>query len=188
MPDASNPSALPRIRRLSRLLSWCCLAAAVLLPSAVAWHWMTVPAEALAVQLGLPARTADGGLLLDLDGASRAVGLVLTLVPAGLMVAALASARRCFGLFAAGELFTPGTVAALRGFAAGCFASALAGLLLPTVLTVLLTLGNPPGQRHLAVSLGSGQLFVLLVAGLVWVMARVMAEAVALREENAQFV
>jgi len=52
----------------------------------------------------------------------------------------------------------------------------------------VLTLGAPAGQRALAMGLGSNELLTLLFAGMVWQISAVMAKAVALAEENAQFV
>ena len=76
----------------------------------------------------------------------------------------------------------------LRGFAAGFFASVVTGFFVAMAISVVLTLGAPAGQRALAVGLGSNELITLLFAGMVWQIAAVMSRAVALAEENAQFV
>jgi len=52
----------------------------------------------------------------------------------------------------------------------------------------VLTSAVPAGPRALSLSLGSNELLTLLFAGMVWQIAAVMARAVALAEENAQFV
>ena len=54
--------------------------------------------------------------------------------------------------------------------------------------TALLTLNNPPGQRHLSVGIGSDLVFTLFFAGLVWLMAAVIAQGQTLAEENEGFV
>jgi hypothetical protein len=56
------------------------------------------------------------------------------------------------------------------------------------LVIVVLTLGAPAGQRALSLGLGSNELLTLLFAGMVWQIAAVMTRAVALAEENAQFV
>ncbi|HYE00734.1 MAG TPA: DUF2975 domain-containing protein, partial [Alphaproteobacteria bacterium] len=66
--------------------------------------------------------------------------------------------------------------------------SVIAGLVLTPVASVALSLGLPPGQRHLVVGVDSHQLLGLVMAGLVWVVAAGLAEGMALAEENAQFV
>jgi len=100
----------------------------------------------------------------------------------------LVCAMRCFSGFSQAEYFSVRTVRYLRGFAAGVFASVVAGFLVSMLTSVLLTAGIPAGQRALAVSLGSNELLTLLFAGMVWQIAAVMAKAVAMAEENAQFV
>ena len=95
---------------------------------------------------------------------------------------------RCFSGFSQAEYFSLRTVKYLRGFAAGIFASVVTGVLASTLVTVVLTMGAPAGQRALSLGLGSNELLTLLFAGMVWQIAAVMARAVALAEENAQFV
>ena len=97
-------------------------------------------------------------------------------------------ARRCFAGFARGQLFTGMAVTCLRRFAACMGGSALASLVTGPTLSVLLTWGNPPGLRHLAVGVGSDQLFTLLFAAVVWLMAAVIGQGEALAQENASFV
>ncbi len=57
-----------------------------------------------------------------------------------------------------------------------------------TVVSVLLTLTNPPGMRHLAIGVGSDHVFTLFFAATVWLMAAVIGQGQALAEENQRFV
>ena len=61
-------------------------------------------------------------------------------------------------------------------------------LIATPVLSVIVTWGNPHGHRELSLALNSGQVFGLLGAGIVWVIAAAMAQAGALAHENAQIV
>ena len=103
------------------------------------------------------------------------------------MAWALHGAGLCFAQFARGLHFTVAAVQALRRFARGVFAAALAGAVVPTAVVLLLTTGGPH-PAALAISLGSQHLFMLLFAGVLWQIAAVLARAVTLAEENAQFV
>jgi hypothetical protein len=76
----------------------------------------------------------------------------------------------------------------LRGFAAGVFASVVTGFFVSMAISVVLSLGAPAGPRPQAQGRGSNELLTLLFAGMVWQISAVMAKAVALAEENAQFV
>ena len=85
-------------------------------------------------------------------------------------------------------MFSLGTVQHLRGFAGGLLGSSVAGLLAPTLLSVLLTWGAAAGQRSVAVALGGQHLLMLLFAGIVWQIAHAMARAIEIADDNAQIV
>jgi site-specific recombinase len=76
----------------------------------------------------------------------------------------------------------------LRRFAGRVAASVAVGMLCSTALSVVLTLGNPPGMRHVAIGVGSNEVFMLLFAGMVWLMAAVIGQGQSLAEENESFV
>ena len=67
-------------------------------------------------------------------------------------------------------------------------ASALTALLSPTLIGLLFTLGAAPGKRMLTLGVGSNDVLLLLFAGIVWQVAHVMTQAVALADEHAQIV
>ncbi len=113
---------------------------------------------------------------------------VLGVVPLVLLARGLWEARNCFRQFAQGQVFTASAVQGLRRFAAWVMASALASMLTGPAMSVVLTLHNPPGMRHLAIALSSDYLFTLLFAGVVWLMAAVIGQGQALADENAAFV
>lgn len=184
--SAMVDAGLKRIRRLSVLLGWCSMGMALALPLGIVAGWLLAGPDMLVSRAGLSSSPVYGMSLLQIW--QRVAGIGLTMVPAGFMVCALLHVRRCFVLFADGRFFEAVTVKALGKFAAGFFGATISGLLISPLISVLLTAGNPPGYRHLEVAIGSGQLFALLLSGLVWLIASVMARAVVLAEENAQFV
>ena len=91
-------------------------------------------------------------------------------------------------MFAQGQVFTLQATALLGRFAGWVAWAALASMLAGSATSVLLTLNNPPGQRHLSVGIGSDLVFTLFFAGLVWLMAAVIAQGQTLAEENEGFV
>lgn len=109
-------------------------------------------------------------------------------VPLALLLTGVNQARRCFVLFAQGRVFTAQATDLLRRFAGWVAGAALAALVAGAATSVLLTLHNPIGQRHLAIGIGSDHLFTLFFAGLVWLMAAVIGQGQALAEENQGFV
>jgi hypothetical protein len=67
-------------------------------------------------------------------------------------------------------------------------ALAAAGVAAPTLQTLIVTWDEGPGQRALAVGLGSGQMGLLLAGGLMAVLGAAMREGAAAVRETAGFV
>lgn len=173
---------------LSRVLAWACLGLAVLLPAAALANSLQMSPVAMLVQMGI--RLPSGASLVSLPIAAwqHVVAVCISLLPVCAVAYALWRARQCFSGFVRGETFSLATVRHLRGFAAGLLVSSSAGLLAPTAIVWLLTLGAPVSERVLTVSLGAQQLLVLLFSGIVWQMGHAMTRAVELAEDNAQII
>lgn len=173
-----------RVRRISRWMVAACWALLVTLPLALVVYWATASEAQLAGHANLPVQAVAGPLALW----QRIAGAVVTALPLGLLLAGVWQARRCFGMFAQGRVFTLQATALLGRFAGWVAWAALASMLASSATSVLLTLNNPPGQRHLSVGIGSDHVFTLFFAGLVWLMAAVIAQGQTLAEENEGFV
>lgn len=120
--------------------------------------------------------------------ANRLGALAFDLIPGALVVWALLELRRLFLFYARGEVFSEGALRALNRVAALMFIEVLAAFVVQAPQTYILSLANPPGQRSMSLGLGSNDLAFLFMAGVVLVIARVMAEARRVSEENASFV
>ncbi len=177
----------PKVQRLNNAFAWACALLAVALPLAVLYQLVTTPTEGLLLRAGV-SLSAVQAAMLDVELWQRMLATALGMLPVCCASYGLVCAMRCFSGFSQGEYFSLRTVQYLRGFAAGFFASVVTGFFAAMAASVVLTLGAPAGQRALAIGLGSNELLTLLFAGMVWQIAAVMAKAVALAEENAQFV
>jgi hypothetical protein len=176
-------AATPPARWLNAALSATCVVLIVTLP-VVTLFLAFFSFEVLTEGLGLsPAQSAAPVTFVQ-----RAAITLVTLVPVALIVYALVCAWRCFRRFARGEYFSLSVVRNLRRFAAGMFLSTVAALVTTPVLTFLATLGGGPDGHTVSVNFSSGQALTLLFAGIVWQIAAVMTRAIALAEENSQFV
>ncbi len=180
----SRPPIQRQLRRLSRVMVWACWALLVLLPLALLFYWVTASDTELALRANLPAQATQAPLA---TWQRVAAGLV-TAIPLALMLAGVWQARRCFNMFARGQVFTQQATSLLGRFAGWVAWAALASLFAGSATSVLLTLGNPPGQRHVSIGIGSDQLLTLFFAGTVWLMASVIAQGRSLAEENEGFV
>ena len=173
---------------LSRVLAWACLGLAALLPVAALTTSLQTSPVGMLVQMGI--RLPSGASLdsLPITTWQHVAAICLSLLPVAAVAYALWRARQCFSGFVRGETFSLATVRHLRGFAAGLLVSSSTGLLAPTAIVWLLTLGAPAGERVLTVSLGAQQLLMLLFSGIVWQMGHAMTRAVELAEDNAQII
>lgn len=169
------------LHRACRRLARACLVLAVAIPAAAAAGlWLADPAT-LMHRAGLSSDLPVAPVQWALAGG---LGLLSPLV----LATALLQARRCFRHFAGGSPFTQDAVRAFRRFAAWIAAACAVGLITPTLLSLVLSLGAAPGARSLVIRLDSHVLLGLLVAGLVWAFAAVLARATALADDHAQIV
>jgi hypothetical protein len=185
-PTAESKVAAPaqHIARMSRILASSCLFLIFVLPVAVVVYWLLADAAELAVRANL----ASGAIRAPLLTWQRVAGALITQVPLALLLAGLWQARKCFKLFATGEVFTARAVHYLRRFAGWVAVSVVASIVAAAAVSATLTLHNPPGMRHLAIGVGSDQVFTLFFAAMVWLMAAVIGQGQTLAEENATFV
>lgn len=177
----------PDVQQLNSAFAWMCALLTVALPLAVFYQLATTPTEGLLLRAGV---TLSGmqAAALEVTLWQRSLAVLLGLVPVCCASYGLVCAMRCFSGFLQAEYLSVRTVRYLRGFAAGIFASVVAGFLVSLLISALLTVGAPVARRTLAMGLGSNELLTLLFAGMVWQIAAVMARAVALAEEKTQSV
>ena len=174
--------------QLNTLLAVACLALAIALPVLTLYGLCTTSPQIWLERLGVRSTVLGGEPGLQIAWWQSGLAALIGMLPVCAMAYGLLRARLCFLGFMRGETFSVGTVRHLRGFALGMFAAAVAGLLSPALVSVLLTLGAPPGKRALSLGIGSDDLLMLLFAGIVWQIARVMTQAVELADEHAQIV
>ncbi|SEF30366.1 DUF2975 domain-containing protein [Variovorax sp. NFACC27] len=130
--------------------------------------------------LGLPS--------LPTNAAGRWRTASVSLLPVGGGLYALLHLWRLFGEYGRGRVFGATAQDALVRFA---WAVLLLALLLPLargLMTVALSIGNPPGQRFLAISIAWFDCLHILFGAVLVAIARVMAEARRLADDNAGFV
>jgi hypothetical protein len=177
-------AATHRFVRLSRLMVWLATIGIVLVIG------LTLLGVALSdwTRNFLLARLGQTGAALPIDATGRAITAAVLALPVGLMAWGLWHVRALFAQFAAGHVFTASAARHLQLFGASVLAQAPLGPLISVALTVALTLGNPPGERMLAVAFSIHDYFALIVGGVLFAAASVMREAARIAEENAGFV
>lgn len=113
---------------------------------------------------------------------------LLTIFYVATGLAGLYFLRRAFSNFAKGELFNHSNSRDLRMFSIFLFAQALAEPLHFSLASMLLSMNHPAGQKMLSVSLGSGEIKVIALAMILWVMSDLLVSASKLEDENKQFI
>ncbi len=185
---SAQPALPPRLPRGLRSLTWLvralALLGALILGVLPLVFWLS-PEFVRAVG---PAAAGIGSHPVVIDERALLLGAAVSLPGVLLGLAALAQLWQLFGEYAAGRVFGHRAQQRLRGFAGFMLASALAAPLLRAALGVALTLGNPPGQRLLALSLYWSDYIAILCSAVLLAVAVVMSEAVRLAEENEGFV
>ena len=122
-------------------------------------------------------------------GAAAALAIaVLGLLPLAAMLWALAEMRALFGRYRRGEVLSAACAAHFDRIGLALAALVPLGVVAHTAQVLVATWSNPPGQRMLALSLGSDQAGLLLAAVFLMMIGRIMRRASRIAAENAAFV
>ncbi|QDW41184.1 DUF2975 domain-containing protein [Bradyrhizobium sp. KBS0727] len=185
--DLSHPvSRLDRVRRIrsvSRVLAYACVGLSIVLTAGLAAYWIVSVDETILLDARLP-----GIAIRPIGWPVRLASMAISALSLACLIWGLLRARRCFEEFANSRFFTAENVDRLRDLAIAVFASTLLKPFAGAALSILLSWQTYATGKALVINLGSDSLLALLFAGLVAVIAWVMAEAHAIAAENAQFV
>ncbi|MEO8807544.1 MAG: DUF2975 domain-containing protein [Burkholderiaceae bacterium] len=120
---------------------------------------------------------------------STRVWIVATTLPGVLLALyGLLQAWHLFGAYGKGVVFGPAASGRLRRLGWVFIATAFVRPAAETVLVLLLSWHNPPGQRRLVLGFGWEDYLCLLFGGLLFAVSWAMVEATRLETENAGFV
>ncbi|KNZ32224.1 MAG: hypothetical protein AD742_13825 [Methylibium sp. NZG] len=191
MPPSTSPLPPPtpteRLRRMSRWMRGLIAAGALILVAVPAVFWSAEPAvlQKAAAEL-LPHSAAPIPITITPEVRLRILPVVAINVAVGLY--ALLQLWHLFGAYGRGVVFGPQASSCLRRLAWALMATALLRPLTQTVVVVMLTWHNPPGQRQLVIGLSWEDYLCLVFGGLLLAMSWAMVEARRLEQENAAFV
>ncbi|MEQ8815335.1 MAG: DUF2975 domain-containing protein [Thalassobaculum sp.] len=180
----AEKDARSRLMRLAGLLRWMLLAVAAAIPAAALLIAVLAPQWVLQ-------RAGLAGLPLDLAAgdpwrlrAAIAVGAVPSLV----LIWGLARLSTLFRRVAEGEVFSEPGARALRDFAVAVLAHAALAPPAHTAVVLVLTLANPPGQRQLAIALGSDDVAGVVIGLVFLAVAWILREGRRIADENALMI
>lgn len=172
-----------RTRLICRLLYVGSVVAIWLLPMLLLLVWFYADQMAVANQYA-PQHTIS----FPLAAFKKAGMVLLTAIVTAPLYWGLFALRRFLRACCAEEYLTAQNSRNLKRFACGFLGSAILSPLSGIVMSVLLTLDNPPGKKMLVISISSTQVMVAAVGLLLLVVASLLQRASLIAEEHAQII
>lgn len=183
LPSLPNTSpALAAVRRIAWWVRALTLLAGVVLMSLPLAFWL----EPATFAQALSAMPKPG--VATLTPTTRLYAVVALLPLMAMALFGLQQLWKLFGGYAHGEVFTEIAAMRLRRIGIVLMLVCLVKPLTGTVMSVILSWHNPPGQRTLTLGLSSDDYVSLLSGAVLLAIALVMREAARLAQENAEFV
>ena len=187
MSRSEARAEFPAVGPLGRLSAIMCVVVAVggaLAEVALAWVWLS---PSLVETLVVP-RLGLSGYSLTFDGMSRLCGFAISMAPMAVLFFLLHQAFLLFDAYRVGDVFTAKAPVRLRRIGIAMLVLAMLRPISATLLGVLLTLANPPGQRVVAITLNLDDYMIAAFGGLVLAIGHVMVEANRIVREHQQIV
>lgn len=151
--------------------------------NAVLWLVPEFANDAARAQSGLGA-----AMTIALTTQARLLALLASTLHLGFLVFALWTVARLFRAFSSGAIFVPETGTLLRRIGVYLLLFAALAPVFRTLIGVIVTLANAPGQRALSISFGSQELVIGLIAALLVMLGHIMAEAAHIADDHRQIV
>jgi hypothetical protein len=171
-----------RLKRIARYGEWICVAA-LLLVGGYCLFLAIQPEEALAVmQRGIP------GTLTRLSNTVIYVAELVAFLPVVAFLYALWLTRKLFRLIGDGQFLAATSQKLMTRIGRLAVIFSVLSILCHTVVVLLMTSANPPGQQILMLEIDSGQISSVLIAVLFFTFSLLMKESAAIHEDNQSIV
>ncbi|BDQ38839.1 hypothetical protein SYK_31990 [Pseudodesulfovibrio nedwellii] len=183
-----------RIQKFAKFFRAIFLVALIASPLIVGSIWLTggeimlmdddspsMAIEFLTEDLGIDEAQAPA---YPLAWSTRILGLGVDMLPTAIGMLSLWWLVQLFSCFAAGEIFTRNTVMYIRRTGWTMLIGVCVGPIHEALLTLVLTINNPPGERMISISLDSANFEEVVIAGVIILVSWIMEEGRKLREVN----
>jgi hypothetical protein len=169
-----------RITTMSRNLRRVCTGLIYCLPVVSAMIWIFFNRlYASAPIIPLPVHLDH-----DLTAQTRFHAFLVDLIPLGAIVYGLQKLRNLFLLYERGLIFTNQNVDCFRSLGRAMLVWVACHIFRTSLLSVILTLDNPPGKRMITLGLDSGDFSGLFVGAVVLIISWVMDEGRRIQEDQ----
>jgi len=172
-----------KIKKLSTAMSAFCSLIMIALPLWVIGFWYNF--QYFAPELSRP------NVLIDMQYIQPqqiVLAACIHLMTLSVLLYGIWRLRLLFKWFSLGEYFTTRTTNHLHSFTLALLISGLLKPIISAVLSVVLTWGNPPGQKALLLEFSSSEISMILIVGVLLSVTWVMREGQQLADENASFI
>lgn len=174
---------IKHIRRASRLIAILAGCFMLLIPLSCIAYWASFNV------IAWPFPNAIAGLVhKPLSVQALMIGFLCSALPTGLLMYGVFQVRQLFRLYAREEMFTTANCVHLRRLGYAMLAWLPLSMVFDAVLSVAVSMSNPPGQHYLSISVHTVDVVILFIGAVFVVLAWVMGEGARIAEEQSQFV
>ena len=170
-----------KIKKLSGRLKKFSTAMIYLTPIAVIFYWLAYNNLPEYIKFSYE-YVATPNKMLPMS--VRIAGILITMIPAVIFIFANKILISLSNFYEGGEYFTSKNVLCFKKLGKIVIAWAFIDILIRTLLTLVITLINPPGQRMLTIGIGSFQFSSLMIGVIILLISNVMDEARIMKEEQ----
>ena len=150
---------LPKVRRVSTLLLGLCWFILISLPLFEAYVWLD--ASFLVQVEHLQGMTFDPASLTPIH---KMGGFFISMIGQGILMYGFWRLRALFSAYRRGDLFAAETAGHLKVFSICMLIQMLLNPFTQAAITALVTSGNPVGERMVAISFSSDDIYMILLA------------------------
>lgn len=155
------------------------------IPVWVVWYWINLPTHITQLQAQYP----DSLFAMEYISPTRwGLATLISLSSSGVLIFALWQLRSLFSAFQQGVVFSYETTRRLHRFGFALLICAILRPITTGLLSVVLSWGNPPGNRTLIFELGSNEIALMLGAATFLIITWIFREGQRLTQENAEFI
>lgn len=176
-----------KIRKTSQVFRWIFIVFLMLLPLAHIASWIhpngtDVSGEFAFVMNALPKGIS---IMHPLDFSTKFYGMLVGAIPLILIECILYFLIKLFQLYEKGVIFSSQNVKYFKKIGYSLLAYQLIDIVCNGLLSMILTMGNPPGFRTLTVNFSGTNLTVLLTAFMIILISWIITEGCRLDEEQS---
>lgn len=182
---------MSNIQKQSRRVRMLCQSLFVLTPIMVCYFWLTVetPYDFISAT-GIFYLTYDIGYftMLPLTMTTRIVAAFTSLLMSSILMYALMVLIRLFRNYERGEIFSLENAMSYQKLGYSLFYWVLGSVIYGSLMSVILSFNNPPGERIFEISFVGMDFLTLILGIIILIISWVMKEGYILADEHSQTI